>query len=156
MPSWISSKCEAISRHLFRPSTFKFPLKFWKWWDIPSFEWLKTLYMMQKHCILYLVDTLLTNQCIFIGKLLFKEKIIGRWRGPKRGKFRLLGGRWIFRREMGSKRGSLPSLKSMYARMSSGGVVVQLMLAEQRGQGFDFQVSPPRFKRLAISCFKAK
>ena len=39
---------------------------------------------------------------------LFKEKIIGRRWGPKRGSFPLLGGRWMFGREMGSKRGSLP------------------------------------------------
>ena len=40
--------------------------------------------------------------------LIFKEKMIGRKWGPKRGRFPLLGGRWMFRREMGSKRGSLP------------------------------------------------
>ena len=39
---------------------------------------------------------------------LFKEKIYGRKWGSKRGRFLLLGGRWIFRREMRSKRGSLP------------------------------------------------
>ena len=39
---------------------------------------------------------------------LFNEKMIGWWWGPKRGRFPLLVGRWMFRREMGSKRGSLP------------------------------------------------
>ena len=39
---------------------------------------------------------------------LLKEKMIGRKWGSKRGRFPLLGGRWMFRREMGSKRGSLP------------------------------------------------
>ena len=45
---------------------------------------------------------------------LFKEKMIGRKWGSKRGmrlkrgRFPLPGGRWMFRREMGSKRGSLP------------------------------------------------
>ena len=109
---------ETISRHLFRPSTFKFRLKFWKWWDIPSFEWLKTLHMPQNLVFLYLVDTLLTKQCIFIGKFntisSFNEKIIGtRW-GQKRGSFPVLGGGgWMFRREMGSKRGSLPPKEVM-------------------------------------------
>ena len=42
------------------------------------------------------------------NSLFFKEKMIGRRWGSKRGRFSLLGGRWIFRREMGSKRGSLP------------------------------------------------
>ena len=37
-----------------------------------------------------------------------KEKMIGRKWGSKRGRFSFLGGRWMFRREMGSKRGSLP------------------------------------------------
>ena len=109
MSSWRSSKegelplCilekreilrETIPRHFFHPSTFKFRLKFWNWWDIPSFEWLKTLYTLlydAKHCILYLVDTLLTNQCISLENsiqfLLLKEKIIVRWRGPKEGDF---------------------------------------------------------------------
>ena len=40
--------------------------------------------------------------------ILFKEKMIGRKWGSKRGRFPLLGGKWMFRREMGSKRGSLP------------------------------------------------
>ena len=39
---------------------------------------------------------------------LFKQKMMGRKWGSKRGRFPLLGGRWMFRREMGSKRGSLP------------------------------------------------
>ena len=39
---------------------------------------------------------------------IFKEKVIGRKWGSKRGRFPLLGGRWMFRREMGSNRGSLP------------------------------------------------
>ena len=39
---------------------------------------------------------------------LFKEKMKGRRWGPKRGSFPFLGGRWMLRREMGSKRGSLP------------------------------------------------
>ena len=34
--------------------------------------------------------------------------MISRKWGLKRGRFPLLGGRWMFRREMGSKRGSLP------------------------------------------------
>ena len=34
--------------------------------------------------------------------------MIGRKWGSKRGRFPFLGGRWMFRREMGSKRGSLP------------------------------------------------
>ena len=33
---------------------------------------------------------------------LFKEKMIGRKWGSKRGRFPFLGGRWMFRREMGS------------------------------------------------------
>ena len=64
-----------------------------------------------KHCVLYLVDTLLTSQCISLENsiqfLLLKEKIIVRWRGPKRGRFPLLEGRLMLRREMGTKRGSL-------------------------------------------------
>ena len=83
MSSWRSSKegdlplCilekreilrKAIPWHLFHPSTFKFRLQFWKWWDISYFEWLKTLYIIQNIVVLYLVDTLLTKQCIFIGK----------------------------------------------------------------------------------------
>ena len=38
----------------------------------------------------------------------FKEKMIGRKSGWKRGRFPIPGGRWMFRGEMGSKRGSLP------------------------------------------------
>ena len=41
-----------------------------------------------------------------IQSTIFKEKIIDRKWGSKRGKFPLLGGRWMFRREMGSKRGT--------------------------------------------------
>ena len=49
-------------------------------------------------------------QCIakFNTNHSFKEKMIGRKWGSKRGRFLILGGRWMFRREMGSKRGSLP------------------------------------------------
>ena len=39
---------------------------------------------------------------------LFKEKMIGRILGSQRGRFPLLGGRWMFRREMGLKRECLP------------------------------------------------
>ena len=69
------------------------PLNGWK-----LFIWCKII------VFLYLVDTLLTDQCILENStkfLLFKEKIIGRWRGPKRGRFPLLGGRW------GQKEGDL-------------------------------------------------
>ena len=38
---------------------------------------------------------------------LFKEKMIGRKWGFKGGRFPLLGGRWMFKREMVSKRGRL-------------------------------------------------
>ena len=40
--------------------------------------------------------------------ILFEEKMIGRKWGSKRGRFLFLGGRCMFRREIGSKRGSLP------------------------------------------------
>ena len=39
---------------------------------------------------------------------LLKEKMIGRKWCSKRGRLPFPGGRWMFRREMGSKRGSLP------------------------------------------------
>ena len=68
--------------------------------------------MMHNILLLYFVDTFLTWQCIFIAKFdtnhSFKEKMIGKIWGSKRGRFPILGGRWMFRREMGSKRGSLP------------------------------------------------
>ena len=62
------------------------------------------------HCtwwILYWLSNvfLLQNSIQFI---LFKEKMIGRKWGWKRGRFPFLGGRFVSRREMGSKRGSLP------------------------------------------------
>ena len=44
--------------------------------------------------------------------ILFKEKMIGRKWDSKR-RFPLLGGRWMFRRKMGSKRGSLPPKSTM-------------------------------------------
>ena len=50
---------------------------------------------------------------------LFMEKMIGRKWGPKRGRFPLLGGRWMFRREMGSKRGSLPPKEGDLTCMAS-------------------------------------
>ena len=58
---------------------------------------------------------------------LFTEKMIGRKWGSKRGRFPLLGGRWMFGREMGSKRRSL-SLKRetwhvcMHYQSYSGGL----------------------------------
>ena len=51
---------------------------------------------------------------------LFKEKMIGRKWGSKRGRFPFLGGRWMFRREMGSKRGSLPPKEGDLTCMSLG------------------------------------
>ena len=115
-PLFILEKREILHKtirpHLFRPSTFKFRLKFWNDEIFPPLNGLQLFILCKNIVFLYFVDILLTNQCIFIGNsiqfLIFKEKIIGSRRGKKRGRFPLLGGRWMFRREMGSKRGSLP------------------------------------------------
>ena len=134
MSSWRSSKegdlplCilekreilrETILRPLITSNNVQIPAEILKmmryslfWMAYNSLYNAKTLYFYTLWTFLYFVDILLTYQCFFIGNsiqfLLCKEKIIGRWRGPKRGRFPLLGGRWLFRREMGSKRGSLP------------------------------------------------
>ena len=78
----------------------------------PSLNGFKLFIWCKNIVFLYLLDTLLTKHCIFIGKIniisSFKDKIKGRRWDPKRGRFPFLGGRWMYRREMGSKRGSLP------------------------------------------------
>ena len=57
---------ETILRHLFGPFTFKCWLKFLKWRYIPSYQW---FFIWRKNIVfLYLVDTLLTKQCICMGK----------------------------------------------------------------------------------------
>ena len=70
------------------------------------FIWCITFY----NCIWWILCWLnnafsLQNSIQFI---LFDEKMIGRRWGSKRGRFPFLGGRCMSRREMGSKRGSLP------------------------------------------------
>ena len=73
--------------------------------EISSYD-AKSLYFCTWRTPCWLINAFsLKNSTKF---LLVKEKIIGRWRRPKRGRFPLLGGRWMLRREMGSKRGSLP------------------------------------------------
>ena len=68
---------------------------------------------------------------------LFKEKMIGRKWGSKRGRFPILGGRWMFRREMGSKRGSLPPKEGDLTCMDMLAMVRgwTLLILEVRGQG---------------------
>ena len=70
------------------------------------FIWCITFY----HCTWWILSWLsnafsLQNSIQFI---FFEEKMIGRKWGSKRGRFPFLGGRCLLRREMGSKRGSLP------------------------------------------------
>ena len=70
------------------------------------FIWCITFY----HCTWWILCWLsnafsLQNSLQFV---LFEEKMIGRKWGSKRGRFPFLGGRCMFRSEMGSKRGSLP------------------------------------------------
>ena len=80
---------------------------------------------MHNILLLYFVDTFLTWHAFFIAKFntnhSFKEKMIGRKWGSKRGRFPILGGRWMFRREMGSKRGSLPPEEGDLTCMRQGG-----------------------------------
>ena len=75
---------------------------------LPPLNGLKLFKWCKNIVFLYFVNTLLTKQCICIGNsiqfILLWRKIIWRRWGPKRGSFPLLGGRWVFRREMGSKR----------------------------------------------------
>ena len=68
--------------------------------------WCITIYFCTLWILCWLNNALsLQNSIQFT---LLKEKMIGRKWGSKRGRFPLLGGRWMFRREMESKRGSLP------------------------------------------------
>ena len=56
------------------------------------------------YCTLWILCWLALSLQNSIHFTLFKEKMKGRKWGSKRGRFPLLGGRWMFRREMGSKR----------------------------------------------------
>ena len=74
--------------------------------SLKLFIWCKILYFCTWWTLCWLSNAFSLENSIQFP--LFKEKIIGRRWGPKRGSFPLLGWRWMFRREMGSKRGSLP------------------------------------------------
>ena len=98
------------------------------------FIWCITFY----HCTWWILCWLsnvfsLQNSILFI---LFKEKIISRKWGSKRGRFQFLGGRWMFRREMGSKRGSLPPKEgdlTCKLQSKSGNCITTHFLLQQDG-----------------------
>ena len=67
--------------------------------------WCKTFYYCTLWILCWLGNAFSSQNSM--NSLFFKEKMIGRKWDSKRGRFPFLGGRWMFRREMGSKRGRL-------------------------------------------------
>ena len=143
---------------------FKFWPKFWKWWytSIPSLYWLKTRYMMHNILLLYFVDTLLTWQCVFIAKFNTIHSFKGgndryrKW-GSKRGRFPLLGGRWMFKREMGSKRGSFPPRLDMYEQRLHWIMLIRsTYMWSMKELSILFHNGPKEQKRSTEGCSKFK
>ena len=105
LPKWEILR-ETIPRQLLCTATFKCSLKFFTWWHIQSTNInLNNLSYMYD---VYTLTILYFNSTIYSSK---KAKIIGRGRDPKRGRPPppLSRGRCMSKREMRSKRGSLPS-----------------------------------------------